>query len=169
MKPYTIWFTGISGSGKTTLGSHLSSLMSNINIPVVFLDGDNMRKGIYKDLGYTKKDRKEATIRIAEICRNIMDSGVFVIVCVVSPANSLVKKKIKDIYEIEVDCPLEVCIKRDVKGLYKKAKAGEIKNLVGYNTAKEKTDANLVVKTDKASVTECMDLLFMELKKEMII
>ncbi len=133
-----IWFTGLSGSGKTTLASLLEKRLFELNYFCQILDGDNVRSGINKNLKFTDEDRIENIRRIAEVSKLFMNCGIILLCSFISPTNemrSMAKEIIGegDFLEIFVDTPLEVCEQRDPKGLYKKARAGEIKNFTGIS------------------------------------
>ncbi|UBM62467.1 adenylyl-sulfate kinase [Candidatus Sulfidibacterium hydrothermale] len=133
-----IWFTGLSGSGKTTLASLLEKRLFELNYFCQILDGDNVRSGINKNLQFTDEDRIENIRRIAEVSKLFMNCGIILLCSFISPTNQMRKmaKEIigeEDFLEIFVDTPLEVCEQRDPKGLYKKARTGEIKNFTGIS------------------------------------
>ncbi len=133
-----IWLTGLSGSGKSTLAAGLQQALQTQQKLAYVLDGDNLRAGINANLGFSEEDRFENIRRVAEIAKLFVDAGLLVICSFVSPTNSLrqLAKEVigeKDFYEIYVQAPLEVCEKRDVKGLYAKARRGEIKNFTGID------------------------------------
>ena len=133
-----IWFTGLSGSGKTTLASMLEKKLFELNYFCQILDGDNVRSGINKNLMFTDADRMENIRRIAEVSKLFMNCGIILLCAFISPTNEMrqMAKEIigdEDFLEIFVDTPLEVCEQRDPKGLYKKARAGEIKNFTGIS------------------------------------
>ncbi len=137
-KAKVIWFTGLSGSGKTTLASLLEKRLFELNYFCQILDGDNVRSGINKNLLFTDKDRNENIRRIAEVSKLFMNCGIILICAFISPTNKIrnMAKEIvgkDDFLEIFVDTPLEVCEQRDPKGLYKKARKGEIKNFTGIS------------------------------------
>lgn len=134
-----IWFTGLSGSGKTTLASMLEKQLFEFNYFCQILDGDNVRSGINKNLRFTEEDRLENIRRIAEVSKLFMNCGIILICAFISPTNemrNLAKEIIgeNDFLEVFVNTPLEVCEQRDPKGLYKKARAGEIKNFTGISS-----------------------------------
>ena len=137
-KAKVIWFTGLSGSGKTTLASMLEKKLFELNYFCQILDGDNVRSGINKNLRFTDEDRVENIRRIAEVSKLFMNCGIILLCAFISPTNEM-RKMAKDIIgeedflEIFVDTPLEVCEQRDPKGLYKKARSGEIKNFTGIS------------------------------------
>jgi adenylylsulfate kinase len=137
-KSKVIWFTGLSGSGKTTLASLLEKELFHLNFFTQVLDGDNIRSGINNNLGFSEEDRLENIRRIAEVSKLFLDCGVIVLCSFISPTNQMrdLARKIigkEDFLEIFVNTPLEVCEKRDPKGLYKKARNGEIKNFTGIS------------------------------------
>jgi len=134
-----IWFTGLSGSGKTTLASALEKRLFELNYFCQILDGDNVRSGINKNLRFTEEDRLENIRRIAEVSKLFMNCGIILICAFISPTNEMrqMAKEIigdDDFLEVFVDTPLEVCEQRDPKGLYKKARAGEIRNFTGISS-----------------------------------
>ncbi len=133
-----IWFTGLSGSGKTTVASLLEKKLFELNYFCQILDGDNVRSGINKNLRFTDEDRIENIRRIAEVSKLFMNCGIILLCAFISPTNEMrtMAKEIigeDDFLEIFVDTPLEICEKRDPKGLYKKARTGEIKNFTGIS------------------------------------
>ena len=133
-----IWFTGLSGSGKTTLASALEKRLFELNYFCQILDGDNVRSGINKNLVFTDEDRMENIRRIAEVSKLFMNCGIILICAFISPTNEMrdMAREIigeDDFLEVFIDTPLEVCEQRDPKGLYKKARAGEIKNFTGIS------------------------------------
>ncbi len=137
-KAFLVWFTGLSGSGKSTLANLVEIALHKQGLSTYVLDGDNIREGINKDLSFEPVDRKENIRRIAEISNLMLDAGVITLAAFVSPYIKD-REKIKKIVgtdnfiEIFVNTSLEVCEKRDVKGLYKKARSGEIKNMTGIS------------------------------------
>lgn len=157
---FLIWFTGLSGSGKSTLANLVENELHNLKILTYTLDGDNIRLGINKDLGFSKDDRKENIRRIAEISKLFVDAGVVTLASFVSPYIED-RNNIKDIVgknnviEIYVNASIQECEKRDVKGLYKKARIGEIKNMTGITSKYEaplKPDLEII--TDNLSIEE---------------
>lgn len=152
-KPLLIWFTGLSGSGKSTMANLLESELHATGYKTYILDGDNIRHGLCNDLAFTEEDRMENIRRIGEVSKLFLDSGVIVLSAFVSPfakdrdqVRQLVGEE--NFVEVFVDCPLEVCEQRDVKGLYKKAREGKIKNFTGIDSPFEKPEkADIVLKT----------------------
>jgi adenylylsulfate kinase len=164
-KPKLIWFTGLSGSGKSTLAVQLEAALHAQGFKTYLLDGDNIRSGLNKDLSFTDDARVENIRRISEVCKLFLDAGVVLLSAFISPFQSD-RQQVKSIVgkenyiEVFVDAPLEVCEQRDVKGLYKKARAGEVKNFTGISSPYEKpSDPDVVIHTDRMSVEESMDVL----------
>ena len=169
-KPILIWLSGISGSGKSTIANELEKKLYENNFLSYLLDGDNIRIGLNKDLGFTDDDRKENIRRISEVSRLMLDAGLIVITAFISPfkeerqlAKSLVLEE--NYFLVHVDCSVEKCEERDVKGLYKKARAGEIKNFTGIDSPYEVPEnPNLIVNTEKESVNESVEKIFNAIK-----
>ncbi|MBI2280461.1 MAG: adenylyl-sulfate kinase [Bacteroidetes bacterium] len=162
-KAVVIWFTGLSGSGKTTIAIGLEKALNNKGILTQVLDGDNIRAGINNNLGFSDEDRKENIRRIAEVSKLFLNCGVVTINCFVSPTNEI-RQQAKtiigenDFLEVFINTPLEVCEQRDVKGLYKKARAGEIKDFTGINAPFEApTNPFLDVKTENKTVEQSVN------------
>lgn len=159
-KGFLIWFTGLSGSGKSTIANAVEQQLHAQGVHTYTLDGDNIRKGINADLTFSPKDREENIRRIGEIARLFVDSGTVVLAAFVSPYKKdreIVKKVIKDynFVEIFVDTPIEECERRDVKGLYAKARQGLIKDFTGVNAPYEAPeDPDVHINTTKQSVAE---------------
>jgi len=162
-KGLVIWLTGLSGSGKSTLSNALEKALHQKGIATFNLDGDNTRLGINKDLGFSLIERTENIRRVAEIARLFRDAGIVVITSFISPlekdrksAKSIIGEK--DFVEVFVDCPLSICEERDVKGLYAKARRGEIKDFTGIDSPFEKPkQPSLLLKTDTFSAEECVE------------
>ncbi|MGB1076927.1 MAG: adenylyl-sulfate kinase, partial [Bdellovibrionales bacterium] len=159
-KPCTFWMTGLSGSGKSTIANALEQALFEKGFHTIILDGDNVRHGLNKDLGFTEHQRAENIRRIAEVSKLMMDAGLIVIVSFISPfeAEREMAKRIigeEDFVEVYIDAPLEVAEKRDVKGLYKKARAGKIPNFTGISSPYEPPRTpDLRLRTEKATVEE---------------
>lgn len=159
-KSAILWFTGLSGSGKSTIAYALEKNLFERGIRTYVIDGDNIRAGLNKDLGFSAEDRGENIRRIGEVAKLFVDAGIVVITAFISPytkdralARSLVGHD--EFIEIYVKCPLEICKQRDVKGLYKKAEEGFIKNFTGVNDPYEEPEhPEIVVETDKMEVDE---------------
>ena len=142
-KPCVLWLTGLSGSGKSSLANAVEKKLFEKGYHTYLLDGDNVRMGLNKDLSFDEASRNENIRRIAELCKLFVDSGLIVLSAFISPfkkdrdmARALLDEG--EFIEIFVDTPLELCEKRDVKGLYKKARDGEIKNFTGISSPYEK-------------------------------
>ncbi len=151
-----IWFTGLSGSGKTTLASMLEKRLFEFNYFCQILDGDNVRSGINKNLRFTEEDRLENIRRIAEVSKLFMNCGIILICAFISPTNemrNLAREIIgeEDFLEIFVNTPIEVCEQRDPKGLYKKARSGEIPNFTGISAPFEIPEKPFLVVDNTAS------------------
>jgi adenylylsulfate kinase len=140
--PATVWFTGLSGSGKSTLAFALERALIADGIAAYVLDGDNVRFGLNRDLGFSPEDRTENIRRIGEVCRLMHDAGLVVLTAFISPYRED-RQQVRDLYagggfvEVHVDTPLEVCEARDVKGLYAKARAGDIPDFSGVSAPYE--------------------------------
>jgi adenylyl-sulfate kinase len=133
---FTLWFTGLSGSGKTTASHVLAERLRCIGARVEVLDGDLVRTHLSKGLGFSKEDREENIRRIGFVCELLSRNGVIAIAAAISPYRAMrdqVRSKIPNFVEVYMDCPIEVLVDRDVKGLYKKALAGEIPNFTGIS------------------------------------
>ncbi len=171
-KGCTIWMTGLSGSGKSTLAVALEKALIDRGIRTFVLDGDNVRHGLNKDLGFSPEDRNENIRRIGEVAKLFTDAGVINITAFISPyrqdrdrVRALMAEG--DFVEAYVDCPLEVCEQRDPKGLYKKARAGQIPEFTGISAPYEAPErAELTLKTGEMSKEETLRTLveFLERK-----
>ena len=164
-KPCILWFTGLSGSGKSTIANAVELELFKRGRKTYLLDGDNVRHGLNKDLGFSEQDRIENIRRIGEVAKLFVDSGLIVLTAFISPfksdrqiARSLVKYD--EFIEVFIDTPLEVCEQRDPKGLYKKARDGAIKNFTGISSPYEAPeDPQINIKTDEHSIEECVDIV----------
>merc|ERR1719228_569706 len=173
----TIWFTGLSGAGKTTISFALESYLVARGIPAYGLDGDNVRTGLNKNLGFAPEDREENIRRVGEVAKLFADSGVVALCSFVSPYNKdrelgrqLHKSVGLPFFEIHVATSLEECEKRDVKGLYKKARAGVIKGFTGIDQPYElPTNPEINCKTVDRTVDECVEQILEVLQAEGII
>jgi len=153
-KPYIVWLTGLSASGKSTLANALEVKLQHKGYKTYLLDGDELRTGLNSDLGFSQEDREENIRRTAHLSQILLDAGLIVITAFISPfqkdrefARSLVTDD--EFIEVFVDTPLEVCEQRDPKGLYKKARAGEIKDFTGVDSVYEKPmNPEIVLKND---------------------
>ena len=142
-KPAVLWFTGLSGSGKSTLANALELRLLKNQTHTYLLDGDNIRLGLCKDLGFNSHDRTENIRRVAEVCKLFNDAGTLVLSAFITPLNSdreLVRSIVspESLIEIFVDTPLDVCEKRDPKGLYQKARSGELQDFTGISSPFER-------------------------------
>ena len=170
-----IWLTGLSGSGKSTIGLALEKRLFQENFVAQLLDGDNIRSGINKNLGFSEEDRKENIRRIAEIAKLYLSSGIITINSFISPTaetRNIAKEIVgeADFLEIYINAPMATCESRDVKGLYKKARAGEIQGFTGVNQVYEEPEnPALELRTDLLGVDEAVDKLFTFLKKHIIL
>ena len=152
-KPLLIWFTGLSGSGKSTMANLLEAELYASGFKTSILDGDNLRKGLCKDLTFTEEDRVENIRRVGEVSKLFMDAGLIVLSSFVSPFQKD-RERVKQLVgadsfvEVFVDCPLKICEQRDVKGLYQKAREGKIKNFTGIDSPFEKPmNPDVILKT----------------------
>lgn len=166
-----IWFTGLSGSGKSTLANALEKRLYEMGVRTYLLDGDNIRQGLNKDLGFQKLDRTENIRRIAEVGKLFADAGIMALTAFISPyeADRQITKNIisdPDYFEIFVDCSLEECEKRDPKGLYAKARRGEIPKFTGISDPYEiPTNPEMIISTEKESVEEAVERIIIDLKQ----
>ncbi len=164
-KGIMLWFTGLSGSGKSTLAVALERELYNCGILCRILDGDNIRTGINNNLGFTEADRIENIRRIAEVAKLFVDCGVVTIAAFISPTEQIRQMASQiigpdDFFEIYVSTPLEVCEQRDVKGLYKKARQGEIKNFTGISAPFEApSHPAITIDTSAHTLEESVNLL----------
>ena len=157
-----LWFTGLSGSGKSTVANALEDFLHKHSIRTYILDGDNVRHGLCGDLGFSDQDRKENIRRVGEVSKLFVDAGVMVLTSFISPFKedrAFVRSILHDeeFIEIHVRCPLNVCEQRDVKGLYKKARNGEIKDFTGIDSPYEKPDnAEITIDTSVMSIDDAV-------------
>ena len=157
-----LWFTGLSGAGKSTLTNQLDATLFAQGIRSLILDGDNIRHGLNKDLGFTPEDRSENIRRISEVAKILKEAGLVVLVATISPylKDRALSKQIcgDDYYEVYVSCAIEECAKRDPKGLYRKAMNGEIKNFTGISSPYEPPDQpDIVLESDKKSIVQLVE------------
>jgi len=167
--PKVFWMTGLSGSGKSTIANDLQNKLFQSGYQVYVLDGDNVRGGLNKDLDFSDEGRVENIRRISEVAKLFSDAGFVVITAFISPFKAD-REQAKQIIgegtfcEVFVDTPLEICEQRDVKGLYKKARAGEIKNFTGIDSNFEEPEApDIHVETANLNIEECVEVLFRHL------
>jgi len=174
-KPCLLWFTGLSGSGKSTIANALDVALHKRGYHTFLLDGDNVRHGLCKDLGFSDDDREENIRRVGEVCKLFADAGLIVMSAFISPFTSdrrLVRKLFPagEFIEVFMDTPLATCEERDPKGLYQKARAGEIKNFTGIDSPYDvPAHPEIRLDTSRHSVDECVDsLIAYLLERELI-
>ncbi|MEJ6474972.1 adenylyl-sulfate kinase [Pseudoalteromonas piscicida] len=174
-KPCILWFTGFSGSGKSTVANALEHALQEQGIHTYLLDGDNVRHGLCKDLGFSDEDRVENIRRVGELSKLMVDAGLMVLTAFISPfqaerdmVRSLVQSD--EFIEVYLDTPLEVCEQRDPKGLYKKARAGEIKHFTGIDSTYEPPiNPEICLNTAEQSLAESVQQLINYLESKNII
>ena len=172
-KAFLIWFTGLSGSGKSTIANALELKLNNLHVSTYSLDGDNIRLGINKDLTFSPEDRTENIRRIAEIANLFIDAGIVTLASFVSPyskdrENVRNTVGLKNYVEVFVNTSLDECERRDVKGLYKKAREGEIKNMTGISAPYEiPQNPDLEIDTVNESVEESVNKIIKYLEKRL--
>ena len=170
-KGFILWFTGLSGSGKSTLAQYLTPILRERGCLIAVLDGDEVRENLSKGLGFSQEDRDTNIRRIGYVCHLLARNGVIAVSAAISPYRSVRdenRERIGDFVEIFVKCPLEVLVERDVKGLYKKALAGEIKNFTGVSDPyEEPLHPEIVIETDKETIEESVTKItsYLEEKK----
>ena len=174
-KPCVIWLTGLSGSGKSTIANALEEKLNRMKVHTYLLDGDNIRHGLNKDLGFSIEDRKENIRRIGEVAKLFVDAGLIVTTAFISPlredrdyARTLVEKD--EFIEVYVDAPLEICEQRDPKGLYKKAREGKIKDFTGIDSPYEPPEnPEIHIRTEELTIEESVEKIINYLKSNRII
>ncbi len=170
---FLLWFTGLSGSGKSTIANGVEEALHQMGVRTYSLDGDNIREGLNKDLGFSPEDRTENIRRIAEVANLMVDAGLVVLAAFVSPYKKdrdNIRHIVKDVnfVEIYVNTSLEECERRDVKGLYKKARAGEIKNMTGISAPYEEPEnPDIEIKTESASIDQAVDMVLTQIKPKL--
>jgi len=160
---FILWFTGLSGSGKSTVAHRLEERLFEIGVRTYVLDGDNVRTGLNKGLGFSAEDREENIRRIGEVAKLFVDAGLVVLTAFISPyrkdrmaVRSLVGSN--EFVEIYVKCPLEICERRDTKGLYEKARRGVVKQFTGIDDPYEEPEhPEMILETDKVSLEQCVE------------
>jgi len=168
-KSFVLWFTGYSGSGKSTLARNLEKLLFNLRIKTYVLDGDNIRHGLCKDLDFSEKDRKENIRRVSEISKLFIDAGIVVITSLISPyrvdrdnARNLIGEKF---IEIHCACSIEACENRDTKGLYKKARLGQLPKFTGITDVYEPPlNPDITVNTEIETIIQSTEKIITYLK-----
>ncbi len=167
----TLWFTGLSGSGKSTIATAVERELVQAGTLAYVLDGDNIRHGLNSNLGFSPEDRTENIRRIGEVAKLFNDAGVIVLTAFISPYRAdrdAVRAKLPEgeFVEVLVDCPLEECERRDVKGLYRKARAGEIPEFTGISAPYEApANPELVLRTHEQTLEECVRVVLDHLRK----
>jgi adenylylsulfate kinase len=158
-----LWFTGLSGAGKSTLANALEVRLHELRCATIVLDGDNVRHGLCGDLSFSHEDREENIRRIGEMSKLFIDAGVIPLTAFISPFRSD-RRRVRELVdagefvEIYVRCGLDTCEQRDVKGMYKKARRGEIKEFTGISSPYEEPEnAEITIDTDKYNIEECVD------------
>jgi adenylylsulfate kinase len=171
-KSAILWFTGLSGSGKSTIAVEIEERLFKQGIKTYRLDGDNIRFGLNQDLGFSKGDRTENIRRIGEVSKLFVDAGIFILASFISPyANDreMVRSLFDDdeFIEVYVKCDLAICEKRDPKGLYKKARNGEIQGFTGIEDPyEEPLNPEIIVETDTMTLEECVEKIIQYLKNK---
>ncbi|MGM0861539.1 MAG: adenylyl-sulfate kinase [Bacillota bacterium] len=174
-KSCVLWFTGLSGSGKSVMANAVDEKLYERGIQSYVLDGDNIRHGLNQDLGFRAEDRVENIRRIGEVAKLFVDSGQIILTAFISPFREdrkMVKEKFpqEEFFEIYIKCPLNICEERDPKGLYKKARRGEIKHFTGIDSPYEAPlSPDLTIESDKISIADAADLIIHELQTKGII
>ena len=169
-----LWFTGLSGAGKSTLAHSVEDSLHKMDVRTFVLDGDNIRQGLCKDLGFSDADRTENIRRIGEVSKLMLDAGIIVMTAFISPFikdRQIVRDLVKegDFIEIYCEADLAVCEERDPKGLYKKARAGQIPEFTGISSPYEKPEKpELVLQTGKQTIEECTDRVIQYLKSSIL-
>jgi adenylylsulfate kinase len=170
-RPCILWFTGLSGSGKSTISSAVEQKLFERGYHTYLLDGDNVRHGLNKDLGFSDEGRIENIRRIGELSKLMVDAGLLVMTAFISPFKSdrrMVRDLVQDheFIEVYLKTPIEECERRDPKGLYKKARKGEIKNFTGIDSAYEEPEfPEIIIDTVTFSIEECADKIIAHLQK----
>lgn len=171
-RPCCIWFTGLSGSGKSTIANLLEKKLFDQGFHTYLLDGDNLRHGLNRDLGFTEADRVENIRRVAEVARLMVDAGLIVLASFISPyrAEREFARRLfagGEFIEVFVDTPLAECERRDVKGLYAKARRGELKNFTGIDSAYEAPEqAQIRLDTHQLSAEQCVEQIMSHLQAQ---
>ncbi|MBF0108951.1 MAG: adenylyl-sulfate kinase [Magnetococcales bacterium] len=174
-RSFVIWFTGLSGSGKSTMIHAMEERLCKHGYRTFALDGDHVRQGLCADLGFSNSDRSENVRRVGEAAKLLTQAGVIALVALIAPFRAD-RQKVRnlmdpgDFIEVYCDCPLEVCEARDVKGLYKKAREGEIRDFTGISSPYEWPDhPDLVLKTGEWSVAECTEKVMENIKSRLLV
>ncbi len=169
-----VWFTGLSGSGKSTLANALEDRLNKMGKRTYVLDGDNVRNGLNKDLGFSDEDRVENIRRIGEVSKLMLDAGIVVMTAFISPFRAdrdIVRGLVDDgeFIEVYAEADLDICEERDPKGLYKKARAGEIPEFTGISSPYEAPEnAEIVINTGTSNIPDCVDSLIAYLENDIL-
>lgn len=170
-----VWFTGLSGAGKTTLAHAVQERLFHAGCQAYVLDGDNLRQGLCSDLGFSAQDRSENIRRAGETAGLLADAGVIVLAAFISPFNAD-REKVRarlpggDFIEVHCDCPLTVCEGRDVKGLYRRARAGEVAQFTAISSPYEApANAELVLDTARLAIADCVEQVLASLRERSVI
>jgi bifunctional enzyme CysN/CysC len=173
--PCVLWFTGLSGAGKSTVADLVEQKLQALGRHTMLLDGDNVRHGLNRDLGFTDEDRVENVRRVGEVSRLMTDAGLIALVSFISPFRSE-RRMARDLFpegefiEVFVDAPLEICESRDVKGLYQKARSGSIPNFTGISSPYEEPEApEIHLHTDQSDANRCADIVIAMLRERSFI
>lgn len=169
-KGVVLWFTGLSGAGKSTIASNLEEVLRTRGKLTYVLDGDNLRHGLNKDLSFSTEDRKENIRRVSEVCKLFQDAGIITLTSFISPLREdreMAREIIGESFiEIFIKCPLDICEERDPKGLYKKARKGEIKNFTGIDSDyEEPKNPEIVLNTFEESINKSIERVLKILEK----
>lgn len=174
-RSFVLWFTGLSGSGKSTLANAVEKELFSMDYNVTALDGDNVRHGLCSDLGFTEEDRNENMRRVGEVAKLFVESGAIVLASFVSPYRQD-REKVRsrlphgDFYEVYCQCDLEVCEERDPKGLYARARKGEIANFTGISAPyEEPIKPDMTVNTSKLSIDEEVEQIISTIRSKGLI
>jgi adenylylsulfate kinase len=169
MRSLAIWITGLPASGKSTIAGLVQNHFKSKNIPVIILDGDEIRKTLSKDLGFSPEDRKEHNRRVIEIVKLLVKNEITAIIPLISPyreTREAARKEIPNFVEVYTKASLDTCIKRDPKGLYKKAQKGDISNMTGISSPyEEPQNPEIILDTEKSTPKECLDKIISYLEK----
>lgn len=174
-KSFVLWFTGLSGSGKSTLANAVEKQLFESGHNTMVLDGDNIRHGLCSDLAFSKDDRHENLRRVGEVAKLFIESGTIILAAFISPYREdreLVRSRLPhgDFYEVYCECDLEVCEERDPKGLYARARNGEIDNFTGVSAPYEKPiKPDMVINTSTLSIEEEVSLVITKLRQKNLI
>jgi len=174
-RSFVLWFTGLSGSGKSTLANAVEKYLFDCRHQIITLDGDNIRHGLCSDLGFDEEDRHENMRRIAEVSKLFVEAGTIVLAAFISPYRNdreLIRSRLPhgDFYEVYCKCDLDICEERDPKGLYARARSGEIDNFTGISAPyEEPIKPDMIIDTNKLSIKEEVAVIINNLIKKGLI